>query len=515
MALAGAQDMDPVTVAAASVLTKPRPRSVLFVASECAQFVKAGGLGDVVGSLPVALRALGHDVRIVIPRYDAIASEGLTRHADPVAVPLGRGEAWSAVLETVLPGSDVPVYLLDHERLFGRGYLYDPPGGYAADNLVRYAYLCRGALRLCMHLGWIPDVFHVHDWPTALVPVYLNTVEAHGPLARAATVLTIHNLAHQAKFPAVDLPATHVPWSEFRADGLEDFGAVNPLKGGLYHATKLTTVSPRYAQEIRTREGGAGLDRVTRFRGADLVGILNGIDEQVWNPGADPAIAAPFDVDDPSGKAACKRALQREMGLAEHPDVPLIGVVSRLSEQKGTDVVLAALTRILDLDVQVVILGSGDRAAEAYLLMRSHHGGDRLRAWIGFSERLAHRIEAGADFFLMPSRFEPCGLNQMYSQRYGTLPIVRATGGLDDTVENYDAATGSGTGFKLWDLNVDSLVATVHWAVETYRERPDHFRTMQGRAMRKRFGWDLAAKRYAEVYDWAVADRTAATAANG
>ncbi len=483
------------------------PVSVLFVSSECAQFVKAGGLGDVVGALPRALRALGHDARIVIPRYDAISTEGFTRHPDPLGVPIGGDNAWSAVFETRLPGSDVPVYLLDHERLFGRGYLYDPPGAYAADNLVRYGYLCRGALQLCRQLRWIPDVFHVHDWPTALLPVYLNTVEASGSLARSATVLTIHNLAHQAKFPASDLPATHVPWKEFRPDSLEDFGAVNPLKGGLYHSTKLTTVSPRYAEEIRTREGGAGLDDVARFRGADLVGILNGIDEQAWNPSADPEIAAPFDADDLTGKAACKSALQREMALAERPDVPLIGIVSRLSEQKGTDVVLAALSRILDLDSQVVILGSGDRAAEGYLLIRSHHGGDRFRAWIGFSEGLAHRIEAGADCFLMPSRFEPCGLNQMYSQRYGTLPIVRATGGLDDTVDNFDPATGAGTGFKLWDLNVDSLVMTVRWAVQTYRERPEQFRAMQRRAMRKRFGWDVAARRYAQVYEWAVRAR--------
>ncbi|MGO9836235.1 MAG: glycogen synthase GlgA [Polyangiaceae bacterium] len=486
----------------------PPARSVLFVASECAHFVKAGGLGDVVAALPAALRALGHDARVVMPRYDVIAGGGLTRHAAPLGVPLGPRDAWSGVLETRLPGTDVPVYLLEHDALFGRGYLYDPPGGVAHDNLIRFSFLCRGALQLCKHLAFVPDVFHVHDWPTALLPVYLNTVEAGGPLARAATVLTIHNLAHQAKFPATDLPATHIPWSEFRADGLEDFGAVNPLKGGLYHATKLTTVSPRYAHEIRTAEGGAGLDAVTRFRGGDLIGVLNGIDEKVWDPRSDPAIAAPFRVGDPSGKAACKSALQREMGLDERADLPLIGIVSRLSEQKGTDVVLAALTRLLALDTQVVILGSGDPAAEGYLAMRSKHGGGRFHAWIGFSEAVAHRIEAGADLFLMPSRFEPCGLNQMYSQRYGTLPIVRATGGLDDTVENYDASTGTGTGFKFFDLSPDALVATVAWATRTYRERPDHFRAMQRQAMTKRFGWDLAAKQYADVYDWAVRQRT-------
>lgn len=472
--------------------------------------MKAGGLGDVIAALPAALRELGHDARIVLPRYDIIPTEGLVRHPEPLAVPLGDGEAWCAVYETRLAGSDVPIYLLDHEAMFGRGYLYDPPGGVSHDNLVRFALLSRGALQLCKHLGWTPDVFHVHDWPSALLPLYLNTVEQGGPLARSATVLTIHNLGHQAKFPAGDLPATRIPWSEMRADGLEDHGQVNPLKGGAYHATKLTTVSPRYAAEIRTPDGGAGLDAVMRFRGADLVGILNGIDERVWNPRTDPAIASNYDATDLSGKAACKRALQREVGLAERADVPLIGIVSRLSEQKGTDVVLASLSRILDLDTQVMLVGSGDPAAEGYLLWRSHHGGDRFRAWIGFSEALAHRVEAAADLFLMPSRFEPCGLNQLYSQRYGTLPIVRATGGLDDTVENYEPATGQGTGFKFWDLTPDAVVGTVKWATDTYRRRPDHFRTMQLRAMGKSLGWGRAAEEYAKVYGWAIAARRGA-----
>ncbi len=486
------------------------PTSVLFVASECAGFVKAGGLGDVVAALPAALRALGHDARIVIPRYDVIPTQGMTKHATPLGVPLGRGDAWSAVYETRLPGTDVPVYLLDHQALFGRGYLYDPPGAVAPDNLVRFAYLSRGALQLCKALRFVPDIFHVHDWPSALLPVYLNTVEARGPLARSASVLTIHNLAHQARFPASELPLTHLPWSELRPDSLEDHGAVSPLKGGLVHATKLTAVSPRYAAEIRTPAGGAGLDFLMRARGADLIGILNGIDDEVWNPATDPALPVPYDADSLAGKAACKRALQQEMGLAERPDVPLIGVVSRLSEQKGTDVVFAALSRILDLDVQMVIVGSGDLASEGYLLWRSHHGGDRFRAWVGFSEALSHRVEAGADLFLMPSRFEPCGLNQMYSQRYGTLPIVRATGGLDDTVDNYDAATGEGTGFKLWDLTVDAVVGTVRWAVETYRQRPEHFARMQRRAMQRHFGWGEAARRYADVYRWAVETRRGA-----
>ncbi|MCC7539501.1 MAG: glycogen synthase GlgA [Deltaproteobacteria bacterium] len=480
----------------------PTPPSVLFAVSECAPFVKAGGLGDVAGALPVALAALGHDVRVVMPRYDVVPLYGMQMHPAPLAVPLGAGEAWCAVYETRLPGSDVPVYMLDHHGLFGRGYLYDPPGSYAHDNLARFAFLSRGALQLCKHLGWIPDVVHVHDWPTALVPVLLNTVERAGPFAKTASVLTIHNLAHQSKFPAHDLALTQIPASEMRADSLEDFGGINPLKGGLYHATKITTVSPTYAKEIRTPEGGAGLHQVLDFRGADLIGILNGIDESVWDPRTDPHVAAHFDPDDLSGKALCKAALQRELGLPVRADVPLFGSVGRLSFQKGTDVLLAAIHRILELDIQMALLGSGDPTTERVLDSLSRRG-DRFRAYVGFHEGVAHRIEAGADVFVMPSRFEPCGLNQMYSQRYGTLPLVRATGGLEDTVVNYDAVTGEGTGFKLHDLTEDALVDTIAWAAATYRDSPDAFRTMQRRAMRQPFGWDRAAAQYADVYRWA------------
>ena len=483
------------------------PPSVLFVASECAPYAKAGGLGDVVGALPGALKALGVDVRVVMPRYDSIRTDGMMRHPQPLGVPMGSGEAWCGVYETRLPNTDVPVYLLDHLALFGRGYLYDPPGAMTADNMVRFGLLSRGALQLCKMLHWNPDVFHVHDWPTSLLPVYLNTVERHSPLGRSATVLTIHNLAHQGRYSKSDLSTVHVPWSEFRSDGMEDDGAVNLLKGGLYHSTMLTTVSPRYAQEIRTHEGGAGLDSVLRFRAADLVGILNGIDEDAWNPDNDRHIAAKFNADDLSGKAVCKHALQDETNLATRPEVPLIGIVSRLTDQKGIDVVAESLGNLLALGAQIVVLGSGDGRTEHTLRVWSHHGGTQFRAWIGFNEPLSHRIEAGADLFLMPSRFEPCGLNQMYSQRYGTLPIVRATGGLDDTVDNFVEETGEGTGFKFHNLHPQALVETVRWAVQTYRKRPDLFRAMQVRAMKKNFGWKLAAEKYVEVYRWALERR--------
>ena len=481
--------------------------SVLFAASECAPFAKSGGLGDVVGALPIALRERGHDVRVVLPRYGFIDTRGMRRHEAPLGVPLGASEAWCAVYETTLPGSDVPLYLIEHDALFARPYLYDPVGGWSHDNFARFTCLSRASLQLCKYLGFIPDVVHVHDWPTALVPVLLNTVEASGPLAATATVLTVHNLAYQPHFAAAELDLAGVGWGVFQEQGLADQGAINPLKGGLWHATMLTTVSPRYADEVRTPAMGAGLDHVLRYRGADLVGILNGIDERVWDPRADPHLPAPFDAADLSGKTVCKRALQDDLGLAPEPLTPIVGIIARLAEQKGIDLVLACLDRLLALDLQLAVLGAGDPALERELLAAAATYPGRVGVRIGFDERIAHRIEAGADMFLMPSRFEPCGLNQMYSQRYGTLPIVHAVGGLDDTVEDFDPARGTGTGFKFHPATADTVLAAVDRACEVWSERPLVWRAMQRRAMTTPFGWDRAAERYDEVYRWALERR--------
>ncbi len=476
---------------------------ILFAASECAPFAKAGGLGDVVGALPKALHALGHDVRVVLPRYQFIATWNKRRHLKPLGVPLGSDELWCGVLEGQLPGSDVPVYFIEHDALFYGNQPYQGYGG-GVNEMARFALLSRASLQLCRFLDWVPDVIHVHDWPTAWVPVLLNTVETGPDFASTATVMSIHNMAYQPRFSPDGLELLALPDSVFVSDGLEDHGEINPFKGGLYHATMVSTVSPNYAAEIRTPEFGAGLHDIMNFRGADLVGILNGIDEDVWNPATDPHLPHHYRVDALAGKAANKAALQMELGLDERPDVPMIGVVSRLNHQKGTDVLIGALDGILSLDVQVVMLGSGDSGMEDELRHRSHYGLGRFFAWIGYNERLAHRIEAASDMFLMPSRFEPCGLNQMYSQRYGTLPIVRATGGLEDTVEQCDPETGAGTGFKFNDLYEAALYATVIWAVDVYRTRPELFRTMQLRGMRKSMGWDTAAKEYAQMYEWAL-----------
>ena len=479
----------------------PRLR-ILFATSECHPFAKVGGLGDVAGALPLELAARGHDVRIVMPRYRSTKRLPASSLQGALGVPFGPSTRWCGVHRAELTSEragrpTVPVYLLEHDHFFDRDGVYNDRAGEFGDNLERYGLLSLGSLEMCRYLGFEPDVIHVHDWPTSLVPLLLDTVESGTELARAATVLTIHNLGYQGWFDRSAWGAAGLPWDGRALASLERSGQLNLLQAGIRHATLVSTVSPNYAHEIRTREGGEGLDALLRAREGDVVGVLNGIDEHAWNPATDRHLPAHFHADDLRGKAACKRELQREFGLPERPDTPLVGIVSRLATQKGIDVVVAALDRLLALDLQIVVLGSGDKRLEGALLERSH-ASDRMRAWIGHNEALAHRIEAGADLFLMPSRYEPCGLNQMYSQRYGTLPIVRAVGGLDDTVEN-----GS-NGFKFDHLSEDALVGTVTWAVETYRYEPERFRAMQRRAMTKPLGWAHAARQYEALYRLAM-----------
>lgn len=471
---------------------------ILFIASECVPYSKTGGLADVCGALPQALAARGHDVRIIIPRYRVSKRFAAELVPGELHVPVGSGNAIGGVYETKLGGARV--YLLEHDNLFDRAGIYGDSNGDFGDNLARFTFLNRGALEVCKALQFYPDVIHVHDWPTCLVPIYLNTVEAGGPLARAATVLTIHNMGYQGWFSKDDLWVTGLGWGQFHDRGLEKFDRLNLLKGGIYASTMVSTVSPKYAQEIQTEEGGEGLDGVLRDRGNDVIGILNGIDDAVWNPEVDTLIAAPFTVSDMSGKAACKAALQAEVGLPVRPDVPLIGLISRLVHQKGIDVFAGALTWALDFDAQFVVLGSGESWAED-LFSRLSAKSDRFRAYMGYNDALAHKIEAGADLFAMPSRYEPCGLNQLYSQRYGTLPIVRGVGGLDDTVES------EVTGFKFYDLTPESLAQTMAYAIHVYRDRPLHFLHMQERAMRKPMGWTHASRQYEACYRLAMARR--------
>jgi len=481
---------------------------VLFVTSECVPFAKTGGLADVSGALPRALAARGIEVRIVMPLYAGCDWRGLERLDGTLVVPMGwGGRAYCGVRMGTLPGSEVRVYFLEHHAFFDRPYLYGPPGEGYGDNLARFTFLSRGALALTKALGWMPEVIHANDWQTALVPIYVNTVEWGGPLAAAATLFTIHNLAYQGVFGGASLPVTGLGWEHYRAEELEHFGALNLMKGACAHATLLSTVSPTYAREIQTPTFGYGLDGVLAGRSHDLLGILNGIDVDEWDPQADPYLAAPFSAADLTGKAVCKAALQQEAGLPVRPAVPLFGLVGRLTSQKGVDVLAHALDRLLDLDLQFILLGTGDRDAEHFFGTVAARRPDRFCAWFQFDNGRAHRVEAGSDFFLMPSRYEPCGLNQLYSLGYGTLPIVRATGGLADTVVTFDEATGGGTGFCFLDLSPNAIYDTVGWAVATWYQRRGDIEQMRRRAMAQDFSWDHAAGEYEALYQRAIARR--------
>jgi starch synthase len=477
-----------------------RPLQVLFVTPEAAPFAKTGGLGDVSGALPRALRARGMDVRVVMPLYAGMDWNALEPLDGTLRVPTWWGVARGGIRLGRLPRSDVPIYFLEYNRYFDRPFLYGPPGEGYGDNLERFAFLSRGALELCRAIGFQPDVIHANDWQAALVPVYVNTVEWGRPLHGAGTVFSIHNMAYQGVTDGGAMFVTGLGREHYHPGEFEHFGALNLMKAAVRHANLLSTVSPTYAREIQTSSFGCGLDGPLRERGGDLVGILNGIDVEEWNPAADRYTPAPFTAEDLSGKARCKAALQEEAGLPVDATRPVFGVIGRMVPQKGFDVLARCLDRILDWDAQIVLLGNGEREAEHFFRSASARRPDRFKAWIGFDERLAHRIEAGSDFFLMPSRFEPCGLNQMYSLRYGTLPIVRATGGLVDTVQGYVEPTGEGTGFLFQDLTPEALANTVGWALSTWHDRPQHVEAMRRRGMALDHSWEAAAAAYERLY---------------
>jgi starch synthase len=492
----------------------PRKLNILVAASEATPFAKEGGLADVVSALSKQMKRMGHDVRIVLPRYYGVDKDrwDLKPVGGTLKVPMGViGTLWAGIVEGRLPGTDVPVYFIEYDRFFGRaGGLYTGSDGQGyMDNDNRFVFLSRGALELCRALDFKPDVIHVHDWQTAAIPVFLNTLYKDDPLlGGAASLLTIHNIQSQGDFYEGVMDVLGVGWEHFNYLELEAYSRANILKGGIYHSTLLTTVSPTYAREIQTPELGYALDGVVRDRAGDLFGIMNGVDYDDWSPERDRLIAANYSASDLKGKAVCKAALQKRLGLPVRPDVPVFGMVSRLVHQKGIDVLAGAIERLVGLDIQIAVLGSGETWAQLYFgdLPRRHP--HRIGCYIGFDNSLAHAIEAGSDFFLMPSRFEPCGLNQLYSLRYGTPPVVRATGGLNDTVENFDEASGKGTGFKFYDLTSDALFDTVGWATHTFYNRPDDMLALRRRGMELRFSWEKSAKEYEKLYHLAVERRT-------
>lgn len=483
---------------------------ILMIAAEMAPFAKEGGLGDALHGLSRALSRLGHDVRAVLPYYASIDAHRYDlRYCLSMDVPMGvLGRLPCEVLEGQVPGSGVTAYFVRHDPYYARRGLYGHDGDGYTDNDRRFVLLSRAALELTAALGLEPDVVHVHDWHAASVPVYLDTLYRKDPgERRPASLLTIHNMQQQGVFDKDLMEILDVGWEHFHFRDLEFFDRVNLMKGGIYHATLLNTVSPSYALEIRQREFAHGIEGVIRDREDDLVGILNGADYGEWNPETDPRIAANYPEGDREGKALCKGDLQRALGLPAKPDVPLFGVVSRLVGQKGIDLIAGAARRILGLDVQIAVLGAGEPWAEAFFQDLARERPDRFACRIGYDETLAHKIIAGADFFVMPSRFEPCGLTQMYAMRYGSLPVVRATGGLKDTVENFDESALAGTGFVFGDATEGALLDTVAWATNTFRSRPDAMVALIRNAMAKRFTWASAADRYEGLYRIAVERR--------
>jgi starch synthase len=469
---------------------------ILFVASEGLPFSKTGGLADVIEALPRALVAQGHDVAVVLPRYrgtkiDSVLIPSLT-------VAMGGQLRFPAVDDGgVISG--VQYFFVDDAPYFDRDALYGTRIGDYPDNPERYSEFCRVAIEIAKNV-WRADLLHCHDWQAALVPVLLRTAYAQDPVAQNLAVLfTVHNIGYQGLFPRDALTRADIPVSTFHPGGIEFYGSVNLLKGGLVFSDYLTTVSRKYAEEIQTREFGYGLDGVIRARADRLVGILNGVDYTAWNPETDELIPARYSMKDLSGKQACREALLQLFGLPQDEPTPVVGIVSRFADQKGFDLVADRAHDLMQENLMLTVLGTGDRKYEDLFRALAASYPARVGVKIAYDETIAHQIEAGADMFLMPSRYEPCGLNQIYSLKYGTVPIVRATGGLDDTVEAFDVESGTGTGFKFEEYAGPALVRCVQRALQHYEDE-QVWKRIQLNGMAKDFSWKGSAAEYTKVY---------------
>ena len=472
---------------------------IAFAASECVPFSKTGGLADVMGALPPALAYLGHNVTVYVPRYRSTKLENPRKVISSITVPFDDRYRFCSVLDGGVR-SGVQFYFIDYSPFFDREALYGTPLGDYHDNAERFALFCRAVLEAGKILG-SPDLFHCHDWQTALIPILIKTLYKEDPaFAQTPCVFTIHNLGYQGLFPPEVLPLLMLPWDLFTMAKLEFYGKVNFLKGAIEAADFITTVSRKYAQEIQTAEYGFGLEGVLRARAATLTGILNGVDYTEWNPATDKMIVANYSADDLSGKAKCKRDLLNEFGLAHDTQLPVIGIVSRFAAQKGFDLIQYVADRMAQEELILIALGTGDREYEDMFRRLHKQYPQKFAVKIEFNNRLAHKIEAGADMFLMPSKYEPAGLNQLYSLKYGTVPIVRATGGLDDTIEQYDPATGKGTGFKFKEYSGEALLDTVKAAVLAYRDTRRWEKLMHN-GMVQDYSWTAAAKEYVKVYE--------------
>jgi starch synthase len=479
-----------------------------MASSEAAPYAKSGGLADVVGALPKALARRGCHVTLFLPLYRTV-KETFTLPPPVIADVLldhgGERRVFDVFQHRLSPW--ITTYFIGEDRFFDRDGLYGDEDGDYPDNARRFSFFCRALLAAVERLHLPIDLFHLHDWQTALVPLYLRHRPDFAPsLGSVPSLLTIHNLTYQGLFPPSEMGGAHIPAHLFTMGGVEFHGHVNLLKGGILYADAVSTVSPRYSREIQTPEHGAGLDGVLQSRGDRLHGIINGADYEVWNPGTDASLPAFYSREDLSGKKECKRALLRRFGLSPDLGSPVMATISRLVDQKGFDLISPAMPELLKLGFRYILLGTGEeKYVRAFSRLAARHP-DRVGVKIAYDESLAHLIEGGADFFLMPSRFEPCGLNQIYSLRYGTIPIVRATGGLDDTVTSYNRLTGKGNGLKFSEYSPEALVRTAREASRLYRDPVDRAAVVSN-AMACDFSWDSSAGLYLDLYRQLIASR--------
>ncbi|MBI3823493.1 MAG: glycogen synthase GlgA [Planctomycetes bacterium] len=490
----------------------------LHVASEVAGFAKTGGLADVVGSLPIALTSRGIDTIVVMPFYRACRSSKQpiepTEHR--FRVPIGERVVEGRLWRSKLPGSDVPVYLIEQDDYFDRDALYQITNAAGekvdhADNSARFGFFSRAVLEAIRLLDFWPDILHLHDWQTGLAGVYLRELyqkhakpDLRDRYASIRTFFTIHNLAYQGTFWHLDVPMLGLPWRLFNMDQLEFYGKLNFLKAGLVYADMLTTVSPTYAKEIQTTMYGCGLQGVLMQRSDRLHGIVNGIDDRIWNPALDPHVAAKYDADSlDKGKPLCKTALQKHFGLDVNPRTPLLGIISRLATQKGFDLIQKVVPAVLKDGVQLAVLGDGDKIyADMFLELKQRFPG-QVGVHLGYSDPLAHQIEAGADLFLMPSNYEPCGLNQLYSLKYGTVPVVHTTGGLADTVVDAtppNIAAGRATGFTFVSYAAAAFSDALRRALAMYQNDSAKWKQLQRTGMAQDWSWSRSAAEYERLY---------------
>jgi starch synthase len=486
------------------------PLRVLFVTPEAVPFAKTGGLADVAGALPKSLRGLGCEIKLIMPYYRMVKDSGLPHQylGDEIEVSLGTEKLKAEIYQGRL-NQDIPVYFIGREEFFDRSHLYSTSKGDYFDNAERFIFFSKAVLLFCRHMGFSPDIIHHHEWQTGLVPAYLKSVYRKDPFySRTATVFTIHNIAYQGLFKKEKFWLTDLPPEMYNPEGIEFWERINFMKAGIVYADGINTVSKKYSEEIQTKEYGYGLEGILRKRRSSLYGIVNGVDYEDWDPARDSRLIARYDLKNLSGKKECKKDLLKEFHLPSSlVRAPLLGMISRLADQKGFDLLMEILDELFSLDIGFVLLGTGEQKYHDLFTQVAKRYPQKAGIRIAYDDRLAHKIEAGADFFLMPSRYEPCGLNQIYSLKYGTIPIVRATGGLDDTITQYDPFSKKGNGFKFVRYDAKQFLNTIKEAIGFYSQ-PEHWKQLQRNAMAADFSWKRSAEAYIQLYRKALEEKT-------